>query len=121
MDTLLLQLGVGGIFAVMIIRSFIEYTKATKKNGNGRSGTETEKDIKAIVVDTNDRAKAIHNTCSRADGDGIPMVYTPRSMVECQKEIVRTQERIALSQERMVEAHKQMAETIKSINGKIRN
>ena len=122
MDTVLMQLGVGGIFAVLVIRSFVDFAKAMKKNGNGHSsGTETEKDIKAIVIDTNDRTKAVHGICSQTDGAGIPMVYTPRSMIECQKDIAKTQERIALSQERITEAHKQMAETIKSINDKIRS
>jgi len=119
MDNVMIQLGVGGIFAVLVIRSFVEFVKAMKKNGNGSS--ETERDIKAIVIDTNDKAKALHSMCSRTDGDGIPMVYTPRSIVECQKEVVKTQERIALSQERMAETQKQMAETIKSIKDKVRS
>jgi len=74
MDNWIVQLSAGGIFAVLIIREFVNLMiKLKGKNGNGNGstpGTETVKDIKAITIDTNDKVKSLHEQHSKTDGDG---------------------------------------------------
>ena len=111
------QLGLGGVFAILIIDRFVTLViKLREKKGNGNgSGTETVKDIKAIVIDTNNKAASIHELTNRIDGDGVPMVYTPRSIVESQKKTAEAQEQTARHLSEVVRVQKQMADDVRTI------
>ena len=119
MDSVLLQLGVGGIFAVLIIREFVNLVAKLKgKNGNG-NGSQTLSDIKQIAIDTNDKTKALHSLHSKTDGDGVPMVYSPRSIVADQKEMAKTQNKTAEHMRDISMTQTQMADTMKEIKEKV--
>lgn len=118
---LLTQLGVGGIFAVLVIREVLSFL-AKKDSKNGTGSSETERDIKAITIDTNDRVKGMSALTSRIDGDGVPMIYTPRSIVATQKEISDAQAKttqhlseVAKSQADFAKAQADIAESVKKI------
>jgi len=93
MNEALTQLGVGGIFAILVIRSFIELTKAMKnKNGNGTGGHEQIcQDTKKLAIDTNDKVKTLHSMHGKTNPDGLPVWYFPQSFVQDQKEIAKAQ------------------------------
>jgi len=109
----IVELGAGGIFALMLIKAFIELTKALK-NGKANGGSDSSasarieqivSDTKLISIDTNDKAKQGHTVLARTDADGVPMVYFPRS-------IVKTQEKTAEILSEVSNTQKQMADTL---------
>lgn len=117
MNELITQLGVGGIFAVLVIRSYIELTKAMK---NGKAGKEVNsvppqlyRDIKNVTDDTNDKIKGLYSMHSKTDSDGLPVWYFPRS-------IVKAQERIASSVEQTTVHLKSLADSIEKLESKQR-
>jgi len=122
MDNVLLQLGVGGIFAVLIIREFVNLmTKMKgKSNGNGNSSdSQILKDVRLTTADTNDKVKGLYSMHSKTDNDGIPVWYMPRSFVEAQKEMARTQADTVNVIRDVVRTQEQMCETMRSIDEKI--
>ena len=123
------QVGTIGTFAILLIFAITKLIREVKasKNGNGNApGTETVKDIKSISIDTNDRVKGLHELHSKTDGDGVAMVYFPRSVVEVIKESAKAQERTAghmkdmtVTQKQINDNQRQMAETLITIKDKV--
>lgn len=112
MNELITQLGVGGIFAVLVIRSFVELTKAMK-NGKANGAPQLYRDIKNVTDDTNDKIKGLYSMHSKTDSDGLPVWYFPRS-------IVKAQERIASSVEQTTVHLKSLADSIEKLESKQR-
>jgi len=93
MDNWIIQLGVGGIFAVLIIREFVNLLAKMKGNDSKPTGTNPQicQDIKSITIDTNDKVKEIHSIQSQKDADGLPLSYFPRSIAKSQEKIAKDQ------------------------------
>jgi len=121
MDGLILQLGVGGIFAVLIIREFVNMmAKMKEKNGSGNeNGNGTLKDVKNITIDTNDKVKSLHSLHTKYDSDGKPLWYFPGSMLENQKQIALVQERTAGHLRDMSRNQTVIVDKLKSIEDKV--
>ena len=102
----LTQLGVGGIFALLVIRAFVELVKAMKtKNGSEGNGHEQiTRDTKKLAIDTNDKMKTLHSMHSKTNPDGLPVWYFPQSFVQDQKEIARAQADTALHMKSIADA-----------------
>lgn len=117
MNEVLTQLGVGGIFAVLVIRSFVELVKAMKngKNGGGLKSSDSQliQDTKALSIDTNDKVKTLHSLHSKTNPDGLPVWYFPQSIVQDQKEIAKSQADTAMHM-------KSIAESMKTLEQKTR-
>ena len=99
MDTIS-QLGIGGIFAILIIKSFIELIKTMR----GKNGSDTIKDVKSITIDTNDKVKTLHSLHSKTNQDGLPVWYFPQSIVQDQKKIAEAQAQTAMHMEAISES-----------------
>lgn len=120
MDNILLQLGVGGIFAVLIIREFVNMTSKMKgRNGGSTNGTGMLKDVKDISIDTNDRVKSLHGWHERTDNEGRPVWYFPYSIVDHQKRMADAQERTTENLKQVVQTQKDISEKLKNIDDKI--
>jgi hypothetical protein len=79
-DGTLEQVGIGGIFAVLLIREVLHFLKSREQRN------EAALDERAIAK--------IHNTheiLSMKDEDGAPLVFTPRSMSRTISMIAETQ------------------------------
>lgn len=120
-NSVLLQLGVGGIFAVLIIRAFVEMVKALKKTDSG-SGSGSDNGVKQIIhdtkeisIDTNDKVKTLHSLHNKTNPDGLPVWYFPQSFVQDQKEIARAQEKTARHLEKVTIVQEQMCDSLKNI------
>lgn len=109
----LTQLGVGGIFAVLVIRSFVELVKALKGATNGKASGGHEqitKDTKEITIDTNNKVKTLHSLHSKTNADGLPVWYFPQSIIQDQKEIAKTQADTAVHMKALADAVQKLEE-----------
>ena len=103
------QLGVGGIFAVLIIRSFIDFVKY-KKNGKNNGKEDID-----IIKDKTIKLFEMHN---HYDNDGVPSWFTPRYLVVTQKEIIGTQRDITDLIKDISNSQEKIAEALTRIEGK---
>ncbi len=113
------QIGIYGIFALMLIKALTEMLKAVKTKGNGGSHEQIAKDTKQVAVDTNDKVKALHTMHEKTDGDGVPLCYTPRSIVNTQKEIAKTQADTVNVIKDVSRNLKDVSDTLKIVNEKV--
>jgi len=114
MDGIGAQIGVYGIFALMLIKALTEMLKAAKsKNGNGSKTPEAPqvcKDIKEMTIETLDKVKGLHSMHNKTDSDGLPVWYMPRSMVKAQQEIAKTQEQTTIHLKSLADSVKELCE-----------
>jgi len=118
MTELAMQLGVGGIFAILLIREFINLVYKMKNkdgNSNGNGHAQICKDTKEIVIDSNDKIKSLHSLHAKYDGDGRPLWYFPRSITESQKRIAEVQEKTAGHLKDVSNAQAQVVDLLKEI------
>lgn len=91
LDSILLQLGVGGIFAILVIRMVLDFLNRR----NGGSGNTKVFDKRMVRVESNvdeikDCVHKIHDMHNVKNSDGIPVWYIPQSWANTQKEIQET-------------------------------
>ena len=83
MDGKILELGVGLIAALMIIREVFNFLER-KKNGAGNSPMMDEhvNDVRVAVSSIKDKVDDLYEWHNKTDGDGIPLWYVRRSLEE---------------------------------------
>jgi len=84
MDGKLLELGVGFIAALMVIREVLGFLEK-KKNGSGGHNfimNEHVNDVKGTVSAIKDKVDDLHEWHNKTDADGIPLWYVRRSLEE---------------------------------------
>ena len=87
LDSLLIQLGVGGIFAVLVIRMVLDFLN--RKNGGNTKGFDKRiVRLENNIDDIKDVVGKIHDMHNVKDSDGFPVWYVPRSWQQTQKEIM---------------------------------
>lgn len=85
------------------------------KSDKGEKGTVTvvlDPEISRIVHETRENTAAILQICTTMDQDGIPMVYTPRSLVNHQEKILDVCRQISYSQEKVVETCEKLVDRV---------
>jgi len=113
-ESVLVQLGIGGVFAIIIIDRFVAMIiklKGTKNNGNGDNGhNQICKDTKEVAIDTNDKVKTLHSLHNKTTPDGLPVWYFPQSIVQDQKEIAKAQTDTAIHLKALAESVRILSE-----------
>ena len=79
-EDMIQQIGIGGIFALLLIREVLHFLKAKEER------VEATLDERAIAKIHNS-----HEILSMKDEDGAPLVFTPRSMSRTISMIAETQ------------------------------
>lgn len=100
---LLTQLGVGGIFAIMLIDKAFNFVVKYKNGKNGDNEINVDS-IKKALSDISGTYRVI----SAVDENGSPLVYAPRSwgrdlkqVSECQRDTAQALERVAKTLDKM--------------------
>ena len=124
MDGKLLELGIGLIAAVMVIREVLNFL-AKKKYGNGYSTnhahgeimSEHVNDVRTVVTNIKDKVDDLHDWHSKTDQDGIPLWYVKRSLEEAIKTLgerigdqIQMQTKIIQHMQRMEEHYRNLSE-----------
>lgn len=89
MDGKLLELGVGFIAALMVIREVLGFLER-KKNGSGGHNfimNEHVNDVRGTVSAIKDKVDDLHEWHNKTDADGIPLWYVRRSLEESIREL----------------------------------
>lgn len=82
MNDVLVQLGVGGILVVLVLKMVFDFLKSRGvANGAKIRDAETD-DRRKAFWDMRSEVKAVHKVVEREDTDGTPMVYMKRSVVD---------------------------------------
>lgn len=88
-DARILELGVGLIAAIMVIREVLNFIER-KKNGSGHDGAlmnEHVNDVRGAVSVIKDKVDDLHEWHNKTDADGIPLWYVRRSLEESIKDL----------------------------------
>lgn len=89
MDARLLELGVGFIAAIMVIREVLGFLEKRKNGGGGQSFIMNEhvNDVRGAVSAIKDKVDDLHEWHNKTDADGIPLWYVRRSLEESIREL----------------------------------
>lgn len=89
MDARLLELGVGFIAAIMVIREVLGFLEKRKNGWGGQSFIMNEhvNDVKGTVSAIKDKVDDLHEWHNKTDADGIPLWYVRRSLEESIREL----------------------------------
>ncbi len=89
MDARLLELGVGFIAAIMVIREVLGFLEKRKNGGGGQSLIMNEhvNDVRGAVSAIKDKVDDLHEWHNKTDQDGIPLWYVRRSLEESIREL----------------------------------
>ena len=89
MDARLLELGVGFIAAIMVIREVLGFLEKRKNGGGGQSLIMNEhvNDVRGAVSVIKDKVDDLHEWHNKTDADGIPLWYVRRSLEESIREL----------------------------------
>lgn len=84
MDGKLLELGVGFIAALMVIREVLGFLEKRKNVSGGHNFIMNEhvNDVKGTVSAIKDKVDDLHEWHNKTDADGIPLWYVRRSLEE---------------------------------------
>ncbi len=84
MDARLLELGVGFIAAIMVIREVLGFLEKRKNGWGGQSFIMNEhvNDVRGAVSAIKDKVDDLHEWHNKTDADGIPLWYVRRSLEE---------------------------------------
>jgi hypothetical protein len=88
MDELLTQLGVGGIFALLIIREVLGFLSKRKERGNGNGNgngkpamtAAVQSDLFQLLREINEGTKELVRLHDVKDEDGVPVWYVRKSL-----------------------------------------
>ena len=89
MDARLLELGVGFIAAIMVIREVLSFLEKKKNGGSGQSIIMNEhvNDVRGAVSAIKEKVDDLHEWHNKTDADGIPLWYVRRSLEESIREL----------------------------------
>jgi hypothetical protein len=89
MDARLLELGVGFIAALMVIREVLGFLEKKKNGSAGHSFIMNEhvNDVKGTVSAIKDKVDDLYDWHNKTDADGIPLWYVRRSLEESIREL----------------------------------
>ena len=85
MDEIVTQVGVGGIFALLLIDRVLRFVKEYKPAGSpdvvktGPTGPISTLGGPTPHPETDRRIDDVHEIVSRTDDDGVPRVYVPKA------------------------------------------
>lgn len=97
MDQLFTQLGVGGIFALLIIREVLGFLSKRKERGNGNgdgNGKSTmsatmQSDLFQLLREINEGTKTLVRLHDVKDEDGVPVWYVRKSLERQIEQLVK--------------------------------
>lgn len=106
--SLLIQVGVGGTFAIVILKTVFDFVSKimAKRNGNGSNAPTA--DMFAILRSTADQVKDLHNWHDVKDEDQVFIWYIRRSL---EKQI----ERLCLAVEQMGKATDAQSDAVEEV------
>ena len=89
MDARLLELGVGFIAAIMVIREVLGFLDKKKNGASGQSIIMNEhvNEVRGAVSAIKDKVDDLHEWHNKTDADGIPLWYVRRSLEESIREL----------------------------------
>jgi hypothetical protein len=98
MDELITQIGVGGIFAILLIDRVLKFVKDYNEANKGSAVPEAVKSSHTGPLpilngatpnpETERRITDVHEIVTRTDEDGVPRVYVPKALGRSLEEIV---------------------------------
>jgi len=94
MDDLIAQVGVGGIFAVLVIREVLNFL--TKRNGADKDkGGKLDRVILAALQEMKPKLDELHKWHDQRDQDGVPVWYIRRSLEEAVDKLAESQQMLS--------------------------
>ena len=118
-DNLLLQLGVGGIFAILIIRMVFDFLNRKNGSGNTKVFDKRMTKVETDVDEIKDCVHKIHDMHDVKNADGVPVWYIPQSLVQTQKEVQETNLKIQETNLKVVAILKDLMKTVERLEKKV--
>lgn len=104
---ILLHLGVGGIFAILIIREVLGFLLKNRRNGNGGGSSATTADQFKLLRHIDDQVKDLHSWHDAKDEDQVFVWYVRKSLE-------RQIERLCTAVETMTKATESQSDAFES-------
>lgn len=98
---------------VELVKWLVQKVAGGKKPGIAHARLEPE--TNSLIRELHDSTKKIEEIISLRDPDGIPFVYSPRSIVAVQKEIAEILRAVSVSQQRVAEVCERIEERLDDI------
>lgn len=130
MDGKLLELGVGLLAAVMVIREVLGFLDKKKLhngsdsstlNGHGAVMNEHVNDVRFAVSKVKEKVDDLHDWHDKRDADGVPLWYVRRSLEDSIKTLgekicrqIEVQTKILEHMQKMEEIHRKRVEKVSS-------
>lgn len=91
-SSILLQIGVGGTFALLIIREVFGFIRPIleKRRAGPSKPAAPSSPLNGSTKKISAQVDEIKNILQRSDSDGTPLVYVPRSLAEAIHELAQT-------------------------------
>ena len=103
---------------VKIIERLVDrFADKKKKEGNGHTNGHSS----TLDPQVSQAIKEIHDVVQLRDGDGVPLVYWPRSQMETQKEMAKSLVDINRGQDKMVDRLERVGDSLEEIANNTRN
>ena len=122
MDELVTQIGVGGIFAILLIQMVLRFvTDFTKSKESGVpepikvAQTGPQAIVNGNTPNPDRRIEDIHEIVGRVDDDGVPRVYVPKAWGRLLEEVVALQREQENTNERMLGALEQNTKVLRQL------
>ncbi len=129
MDGKLVELGVGLIAAIMVIREVLGFLDKKKfqtdnvngssLNGHGAVMNEHVNDVRFAVSKVKEKVDDLHDWHDKRDADGVPLWYVRRSLEDSIKDLgekicqqIEVQTKILQHMQKMEELHRKKVEKI---------
>ena len=126
MDSKLLELGIGLVAAIMVIREVLGFLDRKKThngndsnslNGHGAVMNEHVNDVRFAVSKVKEKVDDLHDWHDKRDADGVPLWYVRRSLEDSIKDLgekicqqIEVQTKILQHMQKMEEIHRKKVE-----------
>jgi formiminotetrahydrofolate cyclodeaminase len=112
MDSIVLQLGVGGIFAVLVIKMVLDFLR--KKDSKSKEQKFFEK-IEKSIKNTDRYVEKMYELHNKFDIDGKPIWYFPQSVVETNSRVLEVCQKMLIAINTACDRIEDMGNKIKEI------
>ena len=114
MQSVLMQLGVGGIFAILVIREVMMFLKTRNGTSSPKVVALSEADRK-MLVEVHEWSKELHTWHNIHDEDGVKIWYVRRSLEDAVERLTTTIEKLSEFQRANFDVLKEMARDMRDL------
>ena len=125
MDHAITQIGIGGIFAILVIREVLNFLGKKKDSPSSAKTCEFDKETKDLLFKLKNQVDDLYKWHDQRDADGVPVWYIRRSLEEAIVKLAASQESLAdcikhqtSVLERLIHSQEEIKHSINDINRK---